>query len=259
MVKGLSKHNERVGEEKMKTVLLCHGDKGGVGKTILTTAFTDWANQRKIPLALIDADMRNADTIRMFKGEIPTKAVDLRRAEGWMDAVDFIMDQKDCNVVMSLAAGIGDRVIAEIPKIWGEIGRDRRLGMLWVMNRGPDSVNLLGECLKTLKPYLSFAVVVKNLYFGESSQFARWDESALKRNFEEEGGLTICLADLVDRVVDKLFNEADSVIPYSAAVVEPIDWLNSPKKLSASENVRLRQWITENRGEFERIAEAAGL
>jgi len=247
------------GSELPKTVMLVHGDKGGVGKTMVATAFIDWANQQKIPLALIDADMRNADTIRMFKGDIATKAVDLRRAEGWMDAVDFIMEKDDRHVIVSLAGGVGDKVIDEVPKIWEQIGKNRRLCMLWVMNRGPDSVNLLAQTLKALKPVLSAVIVVKNLYFGEPDQFTRWNESELKKVFEAEGGITICLADLVDRVVDKLFNEAGSVLPYSGAVVEPNDWANSPKNLSASENVRLRQWMSENKGEFERVAEAAKL
>lgn len=242
-----------------KAVILVHGDKGGVGKTMTATAFVDWALKRGLPVALVDADTRNADAIRMYQGQIPAASVDLQRDEGWMDLVDFAMSNRNHHIVVSMPGGVGDRVIAEVPNLWEVLGKDRRLGLLWVMNRGPDSVNLLDLTLQALDPHLAFSVVIKNLYFGGAEDFTRWDESAVKKRFEGKGGITICLGELVDRVVDKVFNDPKEVLPYSTIVVEPAAWESSPKKLTASENVRLQQWLAGNQRAFERIAEVGKL
>lgn len=242
------------------TVLLIHGDKGGVGKTMLATALIDYLIGTGKPLSLVDADTRNADVVRMFDGAIPTVALDLQRDEGWMDLIDFVMAQAGRHVVVSLPGGIGERVTSELPRLWDQLGTDRRLGLAWVLNRGPDSVNLLGHALAALRSHLAFVAVVKNLYFGTSEQFTRWDESALRAELERmPSAVTISLGELVDRVVDKVFGDPEAVLPYSAVKVEPREWEKSPKGLTASENVRLLQWIDGNRAAFDRLVKVAQL
>jgi hypothetical protein len=230
-----------------KPVVVFHGDKGGVGKSTEACVFLDWMQKRQLPVALVDGDTRNPDVSRMFSDSMPTIQANLRVHEGWMDMTDFMMQQSDRTIVISLPAGIG----AELPK---EAGRflqtismlERPLSMFWVINRLPDSINLLNEAMHVMESGLSGKIVVKNLFFGAEDKFSRWEASETKKRFEKSGGVTITLTELHERTVDKLFSDNDNVMPFSSAVVPVKEAASSPHKLTPSENMELVTWLQEN-------------
>jgi hypothetical protein len=230
-----------------KPVIIFHGDKGGVGKSTYAGVVLDWMQKREIPVALVDGDTRNPDVSRMFADSMPTVQANLRVHEGWMDLIDFMMHHVDRAIVISLPAGIG----AELPREAGRFLKtiemlERPLSMFWVINRLPDSINLLNEAMHVMEAGLHGKVVVKNLFFGDADKFSRWEGSDTRKRFEQSGGVTVTLTELHERTVDKLFADNDNIMPYSHAAVPVKEASTSPHKLSPSENMELLTWLQEN-------------
>jgi len=236
---------------KPGTVILVDGDKGGVGKSWWSCTLLDWLLEQKVSVAAVDADTRNADVHRMFKGIMPVLHANLREHTGWMDLLDFLVANPNAITVVSLPAGIGDTMKKEGGSFIKNMKMlNRNLGLMWVMNRQADSVNLLNQALGHVGSALNFKVAVKNLMYGESERFIRWDSSNTRKKFESSGGVTIDLTELHERTVDKLTgdstDQADVIMPFSHAVMPVSDTANSIHKLTPSENLELINWITTN-------------
>ncbi|APA90244.1 hypothetical protein BJG93_34590 (plasmid) [Paraburkholderia sprentiae WSM5005] len=230
-----------------KPVFILHGDKGGVGKSTYACVLVDWLLKREVPSALVDGDTRNPDVSRMFADAMPTTQANLRIHEGWMDLTDFMMQHPDRAVVISLPAGIGEELKREGARFLQTVKMlERPLVMFWVINRLPDSVNLLNEAMKVMESGLTGKVVVKNLFFGDSDKFSRWESSATKQRFEQSGGVTVSMSELHERTVDKLFADNDNIMPFSHAAVPVREAHTSPHKLTPSENMELVTWVSEN-------------
>lgn len=230
-----------------KPVIVFHGDKGGVGKSTGACLFLDWALKRQMPVALVDGDTRNPDVSRMFADSIPTVQANLRVHEGWMDMTDFMLAQSERAIVISLPAGIGADLRKEGGRFLQTISLlERPLFMFWVINRLPDSVNLLNEAMQVLEPGLAGKVVVKNLFFGDEDKFSRWDGSETRKRFEKSGGLTVSMTELHERTVDKLFSDNEAIMPFSSAAMPLKEAAASPHKLTPSENMELLSWLQDN-------------
>jgi hypothetical protein len=245
-----------------KPIIIFHGDKGGVGKSLACSAFADFLMKSKIPVALVDGDTRNPDISRMFGDMAPVSHANLRDHEGWMDLIDFVAAEgREREVVcISMPAGVGNELRKEASRFVQSIqSLKRSLSMFWVINRQIDSINLLNEALTVIGEHLQSKFVVKNLFFGNESMFGRWDTSETRKRFEKSGGMTIKLLDLHERTIDKLYASSDNVMPFSVAVA-PIDQANkSPHNLTPSENMELVYWLQENHKTFEILRPMLGI
>ena len=241
-------------------VILFHGDKGGVGKSWACSVFIDWMISKQLPAALIDGDTRNPDVSRMFGDSIPVNNANLRVHDGWMDLTDFMISHPDKTIIISLPAGIGGEFRKEASRFNQVIEMlGRPLIMFWVINRLPDSVNLLSEATHAIGEKLKAKFVVKNLFFGDKEKFTRWDTSRIRKYFEESGGQTICLTELQERAVDKLFSDNDIIMPFSSAVMPMDEAQSSPHKLTPSENLELICWLQDNHKTFDDLLPALGI
>src|SRR5260364_264751 len=134
-----------------KSVILFHGDKGGVGKSWTCSIFLDWLVKCKLPVTLVDGDTRNADVSRMFSDLMPRLNANLRIHDGWMDLTDFMLKCRDKTVVVSMPAGIGTELRKELSQfIQITHPLERTLTMFRIINRRPDSVNLLNEAMQVM-------------------------------------------------------------------------------------------------------------
>lgn len=243
-----------------KPVIIFHGDKGGVGKSWTCSVFTDFLVKQQIPVALVDGDTRNPDVSRMFGDSIPVSNANLREHDGWMDLTDFMMAHQDKVIVISMPAGIGNELRKEAARFGQTIQMLKRpVSMFWVINRLPDSVNLLNEALAAIGEYLQNKFVVKNLFFGDEGKFSRWDLSETRKRFEKSGGVTVKLTELHERTVDKLYADNDNIMPFSAAVVAVNAADTSPHGLTPSENMELICWLQDNHKTFEVLRPALGI
>ncbi len=237
-----------------KPIIIFHGDKGGVGKSWTCSIFTDWLLKRKISCALVDGDTRNPDVSRMFGDSIPVIPANLRVHDGWMDLMDFMIAHQEEAIIISMPAGIGGDFKREAPRFFETAKMlNRPVFMFWVINRLPDSINLLNEAMSVSGDKLAGKVVVKNLFFGDAEKFSRWDNSETRKKFEADGGQTICLTELHERTVDKLFADNENIMPFSVAAVPIQDANKSAHKLTPSENIELVMWVQENHHSFDQF------
>lgn len=232
-------------------VVLFHGDKGGVGKSIAASAFIDYLIKQNIPVAAVDGDMRNADVSRMFSGSIPTKLIDFRSQNGWMDLMDYAIEQKDKHLVLSMPAGIGADIEAAASRFARNMANaERDIHMAWVMSRTLDSVNLLGEALDALDSNLHGRVVIKNLFYGTGDSFTRWDNSKLRKTFDASGGITVEFPELASVIVDKMNEGKDTLMAFSSAATKVKNFReytpeNSAYGFKHSENQLFCEWLDD--------------
>lgn len=199
------------------SIVISHGDKGGVGKSLLTCAAIDYrANQEGFnpnKLIILDADPRNADVFRMFE-KFPqygkAERISLAGKEDWMKFIDRIQDEKDkeYDYILSLPAGIGGIMSKEGGKFGDLVGQlGHEITMYWTIDRMPDSINLLKRALFDIGGKVKQTILVKNLFFGEADNFSRWDKSYLRKLFLLQHGIEANLPELHEWVIDQVIGD----------------------------------------------------
>lgn len=222
-------------------IFLVHGDKGGVGKSFAHHVVVDRALSQHVPMAVIEADTRNPDAIRVFEGLTDCQTINLRKDDGWMDVIDFIKAHPDKHVAISLPAGIGESMQKEFVDFCRflntKVAGKPEIVLMWLINLFPDSVNLLYETWRDLGQHVAKVIVVRNLIFGPQDQFFVWDESELKADLERRGvAITISLPALHLRVTTKLFADPTSAMPMSQAAANPQVFRFQPSEQFKLEN-----------------------
>lgn len=240
-------------------IVFVHGDKGGVGKSFTSARLIDLARTTGIDVAVVDGDTQNPDIARMWDGILSVKSCNLRSKDGWFDITDFVFEQRNKTTIISMPAGIGPQFKDQGISFCESM---KKLGvnihLLWVLNRLPDSINLLHETLATAGHLIDKKFAVKNLVFGESAKFARWQNSETRSQFEKSGGLTLELLELDERVVDKLFGDAQNVMPFSNCTYDltNISSTADGQRLSPSENLSLTQWLAKTAIAFDPVIQS---
>ena len=230
-------------------VFLFSGDKGGVGKSFWHHVFTDGSYSAGMPMAVVEADTRNPDVIRVFEGLIDCQMINLRKDDGWMDVIDFVKAHPNQHIAISLPAGIGESMKKEFADfcrfLQTKVPGKPEIVLMWTINLFPDSVNLLYTTWRDIGQYVSKVVVVRNLIFGQEEQFFVWDESALKADLEGRGvATTVSLPALHLRVTLKLFKDPDCAMPMSQAAANPQAFNFMP-----SEQFKLENYVNHDLAE----------
>lgn len=227
-----------------------HGDKGGVGKSMVASVLTDQIMQADLAVAVIDADTRNPDVIRMFKESNCEKIqLNLRVSDGWMDVMDFVHKHPGHTFIVSTPAGIGENMKTEFDDFvaflrrFNKNGHRVELHLWWVLNHLPDSVNLLNAALEAHPDQFDKIVVVRNNVFGLPDDFIFWNESTLKSKLEAANKVsTVDLPALHLRVMKKLF-DPQKILPYSLAMKEE---MADAIDLMPSERAKLESWFVQH-------------
>lgn len=235
--------------QPLMRVLIVHGDKGGVGKSTTAQAVADQLMRKGVPVAIIDADTRNPDMIRMFENaNCPRTQLNLRATDGWMDLMDFIYKWPSHTFVLSLPAGIGEamqdefRGFVKFLREFEARGFKVEIVMWWVINLFADSVNLLARALQIHQNEFDEVVVIRNLIFGPPEAFIPWNESPLKADLERFGIKTVNFPPLHLRVMSRLMNP-NSIMPFSEAMK---DELATAIGFQPSESHKLRSWVEDD-------------
>ena len=212
-----------------KKLIIVGGSKGGVGKSIVSTAVIDLLRQRGEKLLVIDSDTSNPDVFKSHHKTLECLTLDLDRNDGWMALLNAAYNT-DATVVINSAArnnhGIdtfGSLLMTALSEL------DRALTTLWVINRQRDSLLLLRQYRQTIK---GATHVVRNLHAGGPTQFELFNGSKLQAEIEAEGGRVIDFPDLADRVADAMSNERLAVAEADAS-------------LPFGERIELKRWRSE--------------
>lgn len=241
--------------QQVSKIIVIHGDKGGVGKSMVAMAVTDYLMKSGAKVAIVEADTQNPDVARMFGTNMPAAQTNVRSENGWMDVMDFVMKHPGHNFIMNTPAGIGEYMKTDLEPFANFLKSQDipvEMELWWVMNIQHDSVNLLNEAYKAYGSYFSRLRVVCNLHYagGDKSQsgpFMLWHESPLKAQIEKKQGLTIFFPGLHIRVVSKLLDPRN-IMPFSDAQDVVV---GEALGLQPSERWKLQQWMVDCDKAFE--------
>lgn len=232
----------------MSTIHFVGGEKGGVGKSVLARALSQYCIDRGHPFAGLDADRSHGALLRYY-GDY-SQACDL---ESYASA-DQIIDRAlgaDRQVIVDLPSQIAqtlDRWLAA-----GEVlnfARELQFKLVFwhVTDGGFDSVNLLDGMVPLQDegedPRRS-VVIVKN--HGRSDFFDQIDESQAWRTLKDKGGQCMDLPSLDSRT---MYNIDRSGMSLWAAANDA----QSEGRLSPMERRRSALWLRASYAEFDRLA-----
>lgn len=258
---------------------ISHGDKGGVGKSLLICGRIDHKmNQEGFDpnkLVVLDADPRNADVYRMYHGFLPNvERISLASKEDWMKFVDRIQSEqnKGLDYIISMPAGIGAILSKEGAKFGDYVSMlGHEITMFWTIDRMPDSINLLKRAMFDIGEKVKQIILVKNLFFGDAESFTRWDNSYLRKLFLMNGGIEASLPELHEWVIDEVIgNQLDEddvkqillkhCVITEAEAVKPAEHRTVPfTELLRREDLRLtlrgemEEWLRKVDGFFNEI------
>ena len=197
---------------RSQPIYIVCGDKGGVGKTMVSLALAHRLTQRNSAVLLVETDTSNPDVWRCHEKEpgVESKLFGLDDADGWINLINLGEAHPERAIAVNTAARSGAGVTAHGDLLNGALAElDRPLVALWVINRQRDSVELLKRFLAALPA--ATVHVLRNLYFGDAAKFERYNQSSTRQAVEGRGGLSLNFPDLADRVADDLLGRRLSV------------------------------------------------
>ena len=198
----------------MVSIHLVGGEKGGVGKSVLSRILAQYYIDRNLPFKAFDGDLSHGALMRYYADF--AEPVDIRDFE----STDRILEQaaeSGRHVIVDLPAQASltlDRWITESGLV--ELSKEIGLALtLWhVLDDGTDSVRLLDKTLETYGAGPRY-VLVRNQ--GRGGDFAFFDESEANVRAESLGARTIDLPGLhpaamrkIDRIGASLWAAANN-------------------------------------------------
>ena len=181
----------------MLRTYLVDGDKGGVGKSLTARALVHYhltleAGSRPV-IAVVDADMSNPDvcgkeglSTKNSSALQATQILDLSVEQGWIDfsnVLDNLQKQhedEEIRVIVNMPAQIGARAFQGTVPIVGEVLRQAHAFPIWLLSRVEDAIRTLEERIKAMPGRFQNGLILRNLFFGESDKFTRWENSPLR-------------------------------------------------------------------------------
>jgi hypothetical protein len=187
-------------------IVLVSGSKGGVGKSIATMAVLDYLTSANRFVKLMETDLANPDVWKSYGRSVESELVDLDQEDGWISLVNTFEADPHSTYVINTPARNNEAVRQHGAILLDSLKElERRLVTLWIINRQRDSLELLESYLESMP--LGTVHVIRNGYFGDARKFELYEQSAVKRAIKEQGGLSLYLPDLADRVTDALYTD----------------------------------------------------
>lgn len=218
----------------MSKIIFSGGGKGGVGKTAVTLGVVDFLLTKGKEVVLVETDDSNPDAYKSLHTIVTSDVCNMDTEKGYLEFGRIIESHPNAYIVVNTAA----RTRVQLEKFGSYLpdaatASNRELIMLWVINRGRDSLELLDGFLD-LGYNFTATHAVKNLHFGESSDFLLFNSSNVKKRVSstiEFPSLNDLIADKIniDRLAlsnasDKLFfMEKSALFRYRAAITDAFE------------------------------------
>jgi hypothetical protein len=222
----------------MNTLNFIGGEKGGVGKSVVSRVLAQYFIDKNRPFIGFDTD-RSHNSFTRFYGDFASPVI-VDTFEG-LDVIASAFEQafdkgQEQNVIVDLAAQTGiplTRWIKEsdLFSVMAEMGVT--VNFWHVADVGKDSVELLGRLINTFEAGPNY-FVVKNE--GRGSDFSLLDESAALTKALTLGATVITLAQLHEASMRKIDRQNAS---FWAALNSRTD----PDSLGLLERQRVKHWL----------------
>ena len=187
-------------------IVFVSGSKGGVGKSIATMAILDYLTSANRFVKLVESDLANPDVWKSYGRSVESELVDLDQEDGWISLVNTFDADPHSTFVINTPARSNEAIRNHGAVLLDSLKElDRHFVTFWVINRQRDSLELLESFMETMPAGVIH--VIRNGYFGDARKFELYEQSAMKRAIKDQGGLSLFLPDLADRVTDSLYTD----------------------------------------------------
>lgn len=188
----------------MKKIMSVSGDKGGTGKSVVSSAVIDTALSHGKTVLLIEADTKNPDLAKAYSEAVETFAVCLDNREGFIQLASLIHKTTADVIAVNNPArsgwvAYGSLISNNLEEMQAE------MSVFWVANRQVDSVELLADFHTAFPEIPTF--FVQNTYFGPPAKFEIWNNSKIRTKIHEAQGGEIVFPDCADRVMSEIRNQ----------------------------------------------------
>ena len=225
---------------------LIGGEKGGVGKSMVSRLLAQYFIDHDIPFLGFDTDRSHGSLMRFYAGYASPVLVD--RYEALDTIIESSIDQPGRRVLVDLAAQTHEPLARWMDES-GVLDLAELNGMAihyWhVMDAGRDSVDLLARLLDQFGARLRYVLVKNQLRGDDFSQLEKSGELARAVAF---GAQVITLKHLHDPVVQKI--DAANASFWAAKNVTD----KGGPGLGLMERQRLKMWLAHAMAEIDTIA-----
>jgi hypothetical protein len=227
----------------MANIHLIGGEKGGVGKSLVSRLLAQYFIDHSIPFLGFDSDRSHGALMRFYAGFASPVLVD--RYESLDAIVEAATENPDRRIVVDLAAQTQEPLTrwmdeSQLLSLAPELGLNIRY---WhVMDNGRDSVDLLKRLLDQYEGRLSY-VIVQNQLRGDEFEILK--TSGLLERAQALNASVIAIKKLHESSMTKI--DAGSNSFWTAT--QPED--KGGMKLGILERQRVRSWL---KGAYEALA-----
>ena len=224
----------------MSRIHLIGGEKGGVGKSMVSRLLAQYFIDQQLPFVGFDTDRSHGALLRFYAGFASPVLID--RYEALDHIVETAIEQPGQRVLVDLAAQTHEPLVkwmeeSGVLDMAAESGF--KLTYWYVMDSGRDSVNLLTRLLDRFGSGLNY-VLVQNQLRGDD--FSQLEKSGQLERALGLGAKVIAIKHLHDNVVQKI--DANNVSFWAAKNGGDVSGLG------LMERQRLKTWLQHAYGEL---------
>lgn len=229
----------------MSRIHFIGGEKGGVGKSLVSRLLAQHLIDRGIPFTAFDTDRSHASLLRYYADFATLVEVD--QVESLDRIVEAAARDEHQRVLVDLAAQTAPALSrwieeSQLLDVAAEIG----LSMVWwhVMDAGRDSVELLRQFLDRFGGRMELVLAFNEI---RGEKFDLLEESGLGKRAEDAGAKIVRIHKLSDDTMRRIDAQGASFW----AALNPADTAHAA--LGLLERRRVRSWLENASQEFDRI------
>lgn len=232
----------------MKSLNFIGGEKGGVGKSVVSRALAQYFIDHQKPFIGFDTDRSHASFRRFYADYASRVIVDTYEGLDLIasDFEDEMGETVDKNVIVDLAAQTAEplaRWVKDSDLLALLTEMNVKVNFWHVADGGKDSADLLGRLLDTYGDCASY-IVVRNM--GRGSNFTLLDKSPELKRAIDLGSLVITIPELHETSMRKI--DAQNASFWAA-----INNRQGADVLGMLERQRVKSWLKNTYAAFERI------
>ncbi len=232
----------------MSSLNFIGGEKGGVGKSVVSRVLAQYFIEKGLPLIGFDTDRSHTSFTRFYSDYASPVIVDTyegldRLATVFEDASSEGLQQ---NVIVDLAAQTAAPLTrwikdSDLFSVMDEMGIT--VNFWHVCDAGKDSVDLLGRLVNTFGSGPNY-LIIKNQ--GRGSDFSQLDESAALEKALTLGAQVITLAQLHEGSMRKIDRQ-------NASFWGALNNRTGPDSLGLLERQRVKNWLKKTYETFDTL------
>ena len=234
-----------------KRIVMVTGNKGGTGKSVVARILLDIYRQRDINCIPYECDPSNPQLWRHYnRDNQPVKTLKLNQRGGADALQDDLLSLSPQISLVDLPAGAAEyfeNLANDIYLFENAKQLGYRITMISVLGRVKDSVVQLKRLLEFCSNQVDYTVI-RNLYWGASDKFSRYNNSKARQTALELGAIELNLPELFDDIFDLIDNND---LSFSEALEHP--------QLTLSNRSRLFGWMNAVKSEFSANGKQFGL